>query len=118
MQLILELKDDSKLALVLEAIRQLVSSDGVPLTLRSSERGVIFDLSDSGFEAQVGALIEEAIAEKASNSLPGKEQIEQDWQELSTEISQRAKAQGIETDEDVDLLISDYRKEKQTRAIA
>jgi len=108
MQLILDLKDDSKLALVLDALRRLVSSDGVPLTLRNPERGVIFDPADADFEAQVAALIEEAIEEKATNSLPGKEQIEKDWREISAEISQRAKEQGIETDEDVDLLIHDW----------
>jgi hypothetical protein len=118
MQLILDLKDDTKLALVLEAIRRLVSSDGVPLTLRSPDRGVIFDPTDDDFEAQVAALIEEAIEEKATNSLPGKEQIEEAWQEMSAEISQRAKAQGIETDEDVDRLIREYRQEKKARTAA
>jgi hypothetical protein len=93
MQLILDLKDDSKLALVLEAIRRLVSSDGVQLTLRNPDRGAIFDPTDDGFEAQVAALIEEAIEEKATNNLPGKEEIEEAWQAMSAEISQRAKTQ-------------------------
>lgn len=118
MQLILDLKDDSKLALVLDAIRRLVSSDGVPLTLRSPDRGVILDPADDDFDAQVAALIEEAIAEKESGDLPSVEEMKREWQELISEISQRAKEQGIESDEDVDRIIHEYRQERKARAIA
>lgn len=50
MQLVIDLKDDAKLSLVLEALKRLVTSEGVDLTIGKLERIAVLESSAADFD--------------------------------------------------------------------
>lgn len=116
-ELIIKLKDDSKLGLLLATLRRLVTSEGVELAVEQSGQGVALDCAPSGveddarFEAEVNQIIEYAIAGR----------LEPPTEEEERELSEYWEAKGAElnlTDDDIVRIVKEHRVERRAQTDA
>ncbi|MCI0488396.1 MAG: hypothetical protein L0229_17545 [Blastocatellia bacterium] len=85
MELILKLKDDSKLDSLIVALRQFIASEGVDVTLESEERGVILESPKNDYDwDRLREILDRSKLRPGQPEMPPQE--EEEW------IAQQVKA--------------------------
>ncbi|MGH9843245.1 MAG: hypothetical protein ACREEM_31280 [Blastocatellia bacterium] len=118
-EFVIKLNDDSKIGLLLATLKRLVTSHGVGLSVEQNGQRVALEATlddDARFEAMVNQIITDVMAEKIERLTP--EEAEAEWRELAAYGEQKAAELGITSDEDVDRLVKEYRKERRVKHAA
>jgi hypothetical protein len=118
-ELVIKLDDESKVGLLLATLKRLVTSHGVGLSVEQNGQRVALEATlddDARFEAMVNQIITDALAGKIERLTP--EEAEAEWRELAAYGEQKAAESGITSDEDVDRLVKEYRKEQRVKHAA
>ncbi|MCG3160609.1 MAG: hypothetical protein JMDDDDMK_01678 [Acidobacteria bacterium] len=108
-EFVIKLKDASQTGLLLDALKRLVTFQGVDLSVEQNGQGVALD-DDARFEAIVNQIIEDKLAGRLE-PLTEEEQRENDeyWENVGAELNL--------TDDDIVRLVKEVRAEghAQTR---
>ncbi len=111
-EFVIKLKDASQAGLLLDALKRLVTSQGVDLSVEQNGHGIALDAvldDDTRFEAMVNQIIEDKLAGKLEPLTEEEmDEIDRDAAEWG---AKRAAELGITSDDDIVRLVKQVRAE-------